>query len=63
MTMNLYYVTAYHWENNEWWRFAITATSNEDAVQKLTGDFSDTKFTRTNARYICTTTANVFEEL
>jgi hypothetical protein len=62
MTMNLYYIAAYHWENNEWWRYAITATSVEDAEQKLAEGF-DTKFTRVRVRYLCTTKDDVFEEL
>ena len=63
MTMNLYYIAAYHWENNEWWRFAITATSKEDAEQKMAEGFPDTKFTRINVRGLCTTKDDVFEEL
>ena len=61
--MNLYYLTAYHWRSNEWWRFAISAQSGDEAVLKFTEGYSDDRFTRINAKFICTTADDVFQEL
>ena len=59
----LYYVTAYHWANNEWWRFAVTAVTENDAVEKFAEGYSDVHFTRINATFVCTTTDEVFKKL
>lgn len=59
----LYYVTAYRWSQNEWWRYAITAESDEQAKQRMIEGYPDMHFTRVNAQYICETPQEVFDEL
>lgn len=59
----LFYVTAYNWANNEWWRFAVTAVTDNDAISKFVEAYSDQRFTRVNTQYICTTSDDVFKEL
>ena len=59
----LYYLTAYNHRRNEWWRFAITASSDEAAIRQFTEGYDDLQFSRISARPICTTTDDVFEEL
>lgn len=61
--MNLYYVTAYHCKNNEWWRFAVSAADSDAAVAKFKDGYSDTRFTRVNAVYVCPVEVDVFTEL
>lgn len=61
--MNLYYVTAYHFKNNEWWRFLVSAKTDEEAVAKFKEGYNDERFTRINARHICPVNADIFEEL
>jgi hypothetical protein len=60
--MNLYFVTAYHWKANEWWRFAISAETDDAAIAKFKDGYDD-KFSRINAAYVCTTSDDVFKEL
>jgi hypothetical protein len=60
--MNLYYLTAYHWRSNEWWRFAISAQSVEEAFAKFNEGYDD-KFTRVSIKFICTTADDVFMEI
>lgn len=60
--MNLYYLTAYHWKNNEWWRFAVSAADEAAAIAKFRGGYDD-RFTQVNAKYICPVADDVFQEL
>jgi hypothetical protein len=55
-------VTAYHYRNNEWWRFAVSAETGDAAIAKFKDGY-DERFTRINAQYICTTTDDVCQEL
>jgi hypothetical protein len=60
--MNLYYLTAFHWKANEWWRFAISAQSGDEAVAKFKDGYDD-KFSRIGVKFICTTADDVFMEI
>lgn len=57
----LYYVTGYHWSSNAWWRFVITAPSQEEAADKV-GKAND-NLTRLSATFVCETSQEVFDEL
>lgn len=59
----LYYIAAYRFEQNEWWRFAVTGKDEADARQRFTEGYADTQFTRLRAQYICETPQEVFDEL
>lgn len=59
----LYYITAYHWKGNEWWRFAVSAPTEEAAIKEVTDGYSDVRFDRINATPLCTTTETVFKEV
>lgn len=59
----LYFVTAYYWKGNEWWRFAISAPSEAEAIKKFAYGYSAMRFVRINAVAICQTNETVFKEL
>lgn len=58
---SLYYVSGYHWRNNEWWRFALTADNSDAACDQIKVGFPE--LSRISAKYICETPDEVFEEL
>jgi hypothetical protein len=61
---NLYFVTAYIWSQNRWDRFAITSYSEDGAIDLFKKEYDeDNRYSRESARYICTTTNDVFDEL
>lgn len=57
----LYYVTGYHWKNNQRWRFAVTAPTQEDAADKVAKEFES--LSEVAAVYVCTTPEQVFVDL
>ena len=61
MNLNLYYVTGYHFKNNEWWRFVLTSQSETTAEREIIDHHS--QLSRVSARYICETNEEIFQEL
>jgi len=61
--MNLYYINAYHSRNFEWWRFAVSAATADEAAERLRAEYSDMRLSRINAVMVCTTIDDVCMEL
>lgn len=65
----LFYVTAYHFANNEWWRFAITTPDSPYDRHAAVIDLfhkemdQEARFTRVGAQFICLTPDVVWREL
>lgn len=60
-TKNLYYVCGYHWHNNEWWRFAVSAPDAEAARDMVRSN--EPKLNRVSALFICATPDDVYKEI
>jgi len=61
--MNLYYVTAYHYDRSEWRTFVISAETYEGVIQRLKSKYADIQFKHVGPTLICSTPDNVFQEL
>jgi hypothetical protein len=64
----LFYVAAYHFNNNEWWRFMVTTPDGPHdrhaaVIDKFKDGYSDLGFARVKAEFVCLTPDEVFMEV